>query len=136
MTIKYTTPSNTEIMTTALNSLADGSQSAASTEINNETGLNTFASFTLKLASIGSARDGHCQLYVRYETTDTDGYEDEDHFLGVFKLPATSAAAVASILGVRLEPFNTQFYVTNDSGQALAASGNTLDIETYNYEDA
>ena len=137
MTVKHVIGTAiTTIMTTALNSLADGSESSASTEVDNRTNLDLVADFEFVMASIGTgSRDGDILLYATYEVDGTN-YSDDRHLIGIFKTnDAGNGARRCIIKDVPLRPHPTTYYIQNECGLQLASSGNTLKIITSNVQD-
>ena len=133
----------TSIMTTALNSLADNTMSAASTEVDNSTGLDTVAWFELNLASLLPAvSNPRLDLYVtqapdgtNYETAPLTGGANQRHmFVGAFPAHIVTATKRVVIGPFLLPPHKLKFYLDNQANVALGASGNTLDIIVNNYE--
>ena len=138
-----TTSSITEIMTTALNSLGDNTMSAASTEVNNSTGLDTLAWFELNLASLLPAvNTPRLDLYMtqapdgtNYEDAPLTGGANQSHlYVGSFPLTISTSAKAVVIGPFLLPPHKLKFYLDNQANVALGSSGNTLDIIVNNYE--
>ena len=124
------------IMTTQLNSLADGSESSASVEVDNRSNLDLVADFEFVMASIGAgSRDGDILLYATYEL-DGSNYSDDRHLVGIFNTNDSGNGARRCVVkGVALRPHPTIYYIQNECGLTLAASGNTLKIITSNVQD-
>lgn len=139
-----TTSAQTSIMTTALNSLANNTLSAVSTEVNNSTGLNTYAWFEINV-TFGVAPSDTAPTLDIYMTQAPDGtnYQsapvtsgtDQAHlfFASVPVRKVTTAQRL--VFGpYPLPPHKCSFYVDNQTGQSMAASGNTVHIYTNNLE--
>lgn len=138
------TSSVTQIMTTALNSLADNTITAASTEVDNSTGLDTY--FWLELNVTYGTNPGDAvptvDVYMtqapdgtNYESAPLTGGANQGHmFVGAFPVRATTSAQRVVIGPFAMPPHKLKFYLDNQTGQATASSGNTLDIVTNNLE--
>lgn len=122
---------------TALDSLADNTMSAASTELNNATNLDTHAIIEVNLGSLTPVTPGAIHIYM---TKAPDGANHEDAPVTggvdvpnpVAVLPVKAGAATKRIMTglITLPPYKVKFYVDNKLGAAMAASGNTLDVYT------
>lgn len=141
-TIKWATPgSEQSYLTTELNALADDDRKLGA-EIDNETGLNTNMLLELYVAAQGSARDssGSVKLFL-VRCVDGTNYEYGSDsldppslsYVGQFGLDADTAARYVSA-DIAIPPCKFKLMVKNKTGQALAASGNTLSYRTYNLE--
>lgn len=131
------TQAATSALTTELNSLANGSASAASAAIDNTSNLDLFMDLELNLAVQGSARSAGAIVSV-YMVASLDGgstYADVNtgvaELVAVFPLDAATTARVAVRRGVALSPGLHKLVVLNGTGQAFAASGSTLRYRTY-----
>ena len=134
----------TSIMTTALNSMANNTISAASTEVANETGLDTYYWLELNVTYGVNPSDTAPTVDVyaaqapdgtNYEIAPLTGGTNQSHmYVGSFPVIASTAAQRVVIGPIVLPPHKTKFYLDNQTGQTMAASGNTLDIVTNNYE--
>lgn len=142
--VTWAAPSSlTGYFTTALNSLADSTSdttgfSAAGAEIANATSLNRFMALELVLATQGSARSagGFVAVYINF-AADGSTYDDTANkafgeLLTVFPLDAATTARRLTRVNIPIPPVDFKLLVLNDTGQALAASGNTLKYITYN----
>jgi hypothetical protein len=144
-TVKWEAKAGVEsVLTTELNSLADDGNkittSALSNDASNE--LYLYADFKLYLAEQGSARDsgGGVALYILPEVDSDHNYGSDSldppvqHRVGFFEFDAAVTARESIIRGVLLPPSDFHVLVINETGQAFAASGNTLDMERYNMQ--
>lgn len=133
------TPSITaDILTTALNSLANNTISSASTEVDNTTGLDTEFYLEVNFTMAVSASDAvpSLDIYMQktldgtnYETAPLTGGANQGHmFLDSVQVAAGTGAQRVVLGPYVLPPLKVKFYIDNQTGQALAASGNTLDI--------
>ena len=121
---------SSNILSSAANSLANGSESAVVT-YDNSSLRNLYAAATIKLGSINSTTGGSVSL----RATLNDGTDTSDKIGGdlyVVPLIVGSAAKVAIIPLVRLYPFSIRFSVVNNSGATLNAAGNELYLTPYN----
>lgn len=135
-TAKWATPSSrsSNIASTVLNSLANGSESAVVT-YDNSSNKNLYGAVTIKLGSINSSAGGSLSLRV----TVSDGTDTADKIAGdlyVAQLVSGSSAKVAVIPMVRIYPFSLRLSVVNNSGVAFASSNNELYVTPYNEDIA
>lgn len=115
---------------TTLNSIANGTESAVVT-YDNSANRDLYGTVTIKLGSITPTTGGSITLRV----TLNDGTDTADRVGGdLYVVPLASGASskVAVINMVRLYPYAMQFSVVNNSGVALAASGNELYVRPWN----
>jgi hypothetical protein len=134
---KWAAPSaRISIATTAMNSLATGSETPSANAISYDNGTNRDlqAMVTIKLASLTPAAGGSISLRV-YSGDGTDvpdiGGGERDEYV----LPLASGPGVKTVTFkmVRLYPFsNMRFTVVNNAGVSLAASGHEFFIRPYN----
>lgn len=139
-TIKWATPAAiSTVLDTGLNSLANGSYSAAASAYDNETNLYEFASYELNLGSLTPASGGYCQLYLVYSLDGTN-FEDgggatappANALVATFDLRAATAAQRRVVENIQLSPFQFKEILYNGAGVALAASGNTVKRRLHN----
>lgn len=145
--IKWNAPDAKEdVMTTELNSLADGDNAITGTAISNDAAgeLDLYGNFKLYLATQGSARDSgaYVSMYILPEV-DTDyayGGASPDPaanlLAGNFLFDAATTARHAILRDVLLPPTDFHVVLINETGQALASTGNTLELERYNLQSA
>jgi hypothetical protein len=115
---------------TALDSLANGSESAVVT-YDNSTNRDLYGSVAIKLGSITPAAGGSVTLRV----TLNDGTDTADRIGGdLYVVPLTTGASakVAMVNMVRLYPFAMRLSLVNSAGVALPASGNELYVRPWN----
>lgn len=128
-------------LTTELNSLANSATSAASTAIDNTTNLDLYHDLTLTVAAQGSARSTGATVSV-YMTLALDGanYDDANattaELVAVFSLDAATTARQATRRDVPVPPGLFKYFVVNNTGQALASSGNLLEWRAHSIETA
>jgi hypothetical protein len=133
---KWATPStrSSNILSTVLNSLANGSETATVT-YDNSSNRDLYAVITIKLGSITPSTGGSITLRV----TLSDGTDTADKIGGdLYTVPLTSGASakVAVLNMVRLYPYSLRFSIINNSGVTTAASGNELYVRPWNEEVA
>lgn len=119
---------------TTLNSLANGSESAVITD-DNSASRNLYTAVAVKLGSITPSAGGSITLRV----TINDGTDTADKIGGdLYVAPLASGAGAKVVIFpmVRLYPFSLRFSVVNNSGVALAASGNEIYVTDFNEEVA
>jgi hypothetical protein len=129
---KWATPStrSSNILSTVLNSLANGSETATVT-YDNSSNRDLYAVITIKLGSITPSTGGSITLRV----TLNDGTDTADKIGGdLYTVPLTSGASakVAVLNMVRLYPYSLRFSIINNSGVTTAASGNELYVRPWN----
>jgi hypothetical protein len=121
---------SSNIASTTLNSIADGSESAVVT-YDNSTNRNLYGAVTLKLGSITPSAGG----YVTLRVTLSDGTDTADKAAGdlyTAQLLSGASAKVVIFPMVRIYPFSLRFSLVNESGVTLASSGNELYVTPYN----
>ena len=139
--LKAFTVSGTSLLTTELNSLANGSLTAVSAAFDNSTNLTIWADYELVLGTQGGARSAGatCTLFMSVALDGTN-YTDatvEGEIVVVWPLDAATTARRHVRRGFELPPSATiKFYLLNSTGQALNASGNTVKIWTRNLTTA
>lgn len=129
---KWATPSarSGNLAATTLNSLANGSESAAVT-YDNSTNRDLYGLVAIKLGSITPAAGGSITLRV----TLNDGTDTADRVGGdlyVVPLISGASAKVAVVNMVRLYPYSMRFSVVNNAGVTLATAGNELYVRPWN----
>ena len=128
-------------LTTDLNSLANGSASAASAALDNTSNLDLYHDLTLTIATQGSARSAGATVSV-YLTMALDGtnYDDVNattaELVAVFALDAATTARQATRRDVPVPPGLFKYFVVNSTGQAFASSGNILEYRAHSIETA
>lgn len=139
---KWNTPSSiVSVLTTELNSLANGSMSAASGAINNDTNLDMYGDLELNLGALSPTAGGYVSVYIA-EAPDGTNYPapsaadqrlQTNALLCTFAVSTTASTAQRLVArNVLLPPGKFKLYVDNQSGGAMAASGNTLKLLPYN----
>jgi hypothetical protein len=131
-TAKWATPgTEVSIAGTALDSLANGSTSARMAH-DNSTNLDLYARVTVELGSITPATGGSITLrYLgRRSTNDENIVTSLESYQALLSSGASAKRAIFEM--VRLYPFAAGFVLTNNSGVALAASSNAINVQPYN----
>jgi hypothetical protein len=129
---KWATPStrSSNILSTVLNSIANGSETATVT-YDNSSNKDLYGTITIKLGSITPSTGGSITLRV----TLNDGTDTADKIGGdLYTVPLTSGASakVAILNMIRLYPYSLRFSVINNAGVTTAASGNELYVRPWN----
>jgi hypothetical protein len=131
---KWATPSarSANLAGTALNSLANGSESAF-VAYNNSSNLDLYAAVTVRLGSLNAVAGGSVTLRIYAG----DGTDTPDRGAGSFDtyteaLTTGTSAKVVVFRMVRLYPFPCQITVVNNAGNSTAASGNELYVRPFN----
>lgn len=145
MTMKYTEATTaTQVVTTELNALADDAAAVGSALSNDaSTERNTLANFQIVLALQGSARDASSQvslLIVPEVGTstygDTSTLKTARHCIArdsagramTFELDAATTARTLTLQNVVIPNANYKVGLLNESGYALAGSGNSISM--------
>ena len=144
-TFQWVAPGETiqTALSTDLNSLADSTSdttgfSALSAEIPNETDLYQYINIELVVAAQGAARSagGFVAVYISYALDGADYGDDSNkafaELLTVFQLDAATTARQITKVNIPIPPIDFKLYVLNDTGQALAATLNTLKYRRHN----
>ena len=133
----------TAYLGTELNTLADSTSdttwfSAVGAEIANETGLYQYIELELVIAAQGAARSAGAfvAVYINYAADGTT-YDDTSNkafseLLAVFPLDAATTARRLTKANIPIPPLDFKLLVLNDTGQALAATLNTLKYRRHN----
>jgi hypothetical protein len=122
------------VLTTELNSLADGSLTAASSNQDNSTNLYGFADVSLVLGSINPTSAGaSVEIHLVPRLADGTTYADPNTstFVGSIAVDTGSSTKEGMLRGVALPPGFYQWRARNTTGVTLAASGNTISVRAY-----
>ena len=130
--IKWSVPTalSASLVTTQLDSLGNGSESAVSSAINNTAGSYLYAAITVKLGSITPTAGGSISL--RLTVGDTSATADKvagDTYSAVLLAGASAKVVVFSL--VRLYPFSCYLSVVNNSGVAFNAADSDIYYRAY-----
>lgn len=125
------------LLTTELNSLANGAGSAIGPEINNSGGYQQ-GMLSLHLGSAAFTASSYVQVLLIPSTdlagaaypTSTAGASipASNYLAGVIYIYPSTAAHDEMLLNVTIPPGKWKAVLVNNTGVALAASGNTLDL--------
>lgn len=134
--VKWNTPSaqGSNIASTTLNSLANGSTSAFITH-DNSSNLDLYANVLVNLGSITPSAGG--SITLRVHSAQSSDVPDDTGSVGggdVYTQPllAGATAKVNVFPMVRLYPESLRLQITNNSGVALASSGNSIKVRPFN----
>lgn len=121
----------TSILTTQFNSLAVGSATAASSVIDNTSGLELYLDGSLFIATMGVARSsgGSVSVYIMHalDGTNYDDLLDETaEILRTYPLDASTTARRVTRRDFPCPPGLFKLFAVNNTGQTLAATGNTF----------
>lgn len=145
-TFKWAVPETlATALSTELDALADSTSdttgfSALAAEIDNEAGLFQYLDLELNLAAQGAARSAGAvvEVWISVAVDSTPNYPADSNaalvsaFLRAFVLDAATTARRLALTNIPIPPFKFKFYARNDTGQAFAASGNTLRYRRHN----
>jgi hypothetical protein len=146
MANKYTARSAAvTVLTTELNGITNGSTSTLSaTQDNTTAGLRfPLAQVEINLAAQATNRAAGAYVAV-YFIPELDGTNFgtttgeclDNYFVGSASVNSAALTAATMILDrVRVPVGNYKVAIKNGTGQALAASGNTVELRTYSNED-
>jgi hypothetical protein len=132
----------TSVLTTALNSLANNTMSAPSATYVNQTNLDLYVDIEVFLAALSPSAGAYVAIYVleSVDGTNFPAQSDADlrltssALLAVIPIGATAATAQrVTARNILLPPAAIQLKLDNQTGVALAASGNTVKILPYDY---
>lgn len=130
------------VLSTGLNSLGNNTMSAASAAIANQTNLDIYCDLEVNLASLSPTAGAYVAIYI-LEAVDGTNYpaqSDADLRLTSSQLlcvvPIGTTASTAQRVAVRnlvIPPGTFELKLDNQTGVSLNASGNTVKINTYDY---
>jgi hypothetical protein len=124
-------------LSTDLNSLANNTNSAVSAAIDNSSLLDLFIDLELVVATQGGARTtgAYFSVYASVAldgTNYSDAHETTAQWLCDFPMDAATTARRVFRANIDISPLATfKLFLRNGSGQAMAASGNTLKYRTH-----
>ena len=134
------------ILTTELNALGDGANAITAVPISNDAvaELDVYSDWILYLSTQAAARDvgAFVSLYLLPKVNSQYPYGGltldpaGNLLVGAFQFDETVTARYAVVRGVVLPPSDFYALVTNETGQVLAATLNTLYMSRYNMESS
>lgn len=126
--------SPTTVLSTQLNSLADGSKSGVGTSYDNGANLNQYGWLEVVLASLTPTAGNFLTIYMYVYTGGTT--EDVAGIVPLVTVSCTTSTGAKRVVSRRFElpPYEVSFEVQNDLGVALASSGNTVKLYIANDE--
>lgn len=141
VTAKWVAPESlTAALTTELDALANGSASAASGAIDNETDLYQYINLELVLASLTPTGTPSVDIYL-IATADGTNYEDAStsnggSYLASFTFSTSTAAKRCVLKNLVIPPLKFKLVAVNNAGPALPGSGNTIKYRRHNEQGA
>jgi len=125
------------LASTTLDSLADATLSAAMTELDNSSNLDTHAIIEVNLGSLNPTGSPYLELYMikapdgtNYEETPVIGGTDRNTLIVTPPVPTGSATKRVMTGLIILPPCKIKLYIGNQLNVTMAASGNTVDVYT------
>lgn len=123
------------VLTTEINSLADGSTTAASSAQDNSTNLYGFADLSIVLGAINpTSAAARVEVHIVPRLADGSTYADISAatVVGSVVVDTTGSNTKEAMLrGVLVPPGFFKWALTNRTGVTLAASGNTASARLY-----
>lgn len=132
------------LMTTELNSIANGNAILGGTSVANGTAMDIFCDFSIVLASAAFVAPNYIGIYLYPLNDDGSSYGDgrfsssaagpppSNYLIGSIVIVAATQAQTGTLLRAVMPPGTWKPVIHNGGGVALAASGNTLKYRTYN----
>lgn len=128
------------VLSTELNSLTNGSRSAAGGQIDNATNLDTYGLLVLSTTfGTNPSSGGRLSIYMIFAADGTNYCDGSasvdpggDRFICDIFLTATTSAQIKFSCIFALVPSKTKFIALNSSGQTMAASSSTIGLFTTN----
>jgi len=125
------------VLTTELNSLANGSYSAVGTAIDNSANLNRWGVLEVALASLNPTTGAYLMLFM-VQSADGTNYEDApsstnpgmQSLVAVLNVATGSATKRIISRPFRLPAGKVKFVLLNGTNVSLAASGSTVTLYT------
>jgi hypothetical protein len=137
---KAYTASIASALTTELNALANGSNSAASSAIDNTSNLDLYHDLTFTVGTTTSRTAGGYVAVYLVPALDGSNYDDVHEvtaeLVAVFTLDAATTARQVTRRDVPVPPGLFKYFLRNVTGQALTATGNLLEYRAHSIETA
>ena len=126
-------------LTTELNSLANSANCTASSAIDNSSNVHLYMDIELVVAAQGAARSSGAYVGIyMVQALDGTNYDDTNEVTAemvcAFVLDNTTTARRASRRNIPIPPGTFKLFARNQTGQALAASGNTVKYRIHSLE--
>ena|SRR5215510_12595001 len=137
--VKWSAPSGTtSVLTTELNALGNNTLSALGPAYDNSANKDVYVDVELVLSSLTPASGGYVTLYAAL-AVDGSNYGDAfrtsvQQLVGVFNLDTSTSAKRTSLKNIMIPPDLMKFYLDNQAGVALGATGNTVKVIAYEPE--
>jgi hypothetical protein len=125
----------TSILTTPLNSLASGGVSTLSAAITNGTTLSMLMDLSLMLGSFTPGSGPYIEAHLASLAGDGASYPNViaggPTLVGVMGVSSGASAKILGLVGIQIPPTSFELAIVNQTGAALATSGNTLYYRLY-----
>ena len=136
MSLKPIYATETTLQSTGLNSLTNGGTVTASSDRDNSSNRYLDGSFSFEVAG-ASASTGVVSLYIQEgDATGKVATAQKLNMRHVCDVQLNGTTTVRKTRKIEGMPKYWREHIINDSGVALAASGNTVKFTGLNYEDA
>lgn len=142
--VKWEVGTDTTVISTELNSLADQAQAIASTAYDNSSNLYLFCDVEWHHEALGFTPSSGAviELYLIREVLATGSFEDGDastappaqNLVGIFNIRGVTAAQTHIIRQIPVPPDKWKWLVINKTGGEMPASGNTLRQKPMRYQ--
>ena len=127
------------VLTTELNSLADGAWSGLGSEYDNTADLRQYFMVRVAVDFVAAPSTGgfvtlfalHAMDGTNYPTLDSDNDPRAGHQVATIEVIDTTAAQVRDSGIFSLPPWKTKFILKNAAGQAFPSSGSTVTLYSF-----
>lgn len=144
MALKYTAENSiVTVLSSGLDALADGALAVSSALSNDDAAeREIWAEFEVYVAEQASARSSATLELLILPTVDGTNYPDavygataDNYSVKTWNLDAAVTARYLTVTDIKLPPGDYKVAIVNDTGYALAATGSTVKMKTYSYEN-